>query len=130
MYGALGGAPFHGEFSSADASALSEPNGRILLYGAGSTTAVTLGATDQVAITDVKILVGSSAITVTVYDGANNAAGAGEVVTTGEFAANGGEAQNFSTPHYCQVGTYPKVITSGAGSVKVQIRGFINRLGS
>lgn len=118
-------ADYHGEFSSSDASALSEPNSRILLYGRGSTTAITLASTDQVVITDVKIMCGASALTVTIYDGANNVVAAGETVTTGDYAANGGEVQNFSTPHGCQVGTWPKVITSGSGAVKVQIRGRI-----
>lgn len=124
------GVPFHGEFSSADASALSEANSRFTLYGAGSATALTLASTDRVTITDVKLMVGSSALTATVYDGANATVDAGETVTTGDYAANGGEAQNFTTPHICQTGTYPKVKTSGAGAVKAQIRGTIVRVGS
>src|SRR4051794_8687733 len=105
---------YHGEFSSADASALSEPNSRILLYGPGSTTALTVGSTDQVVITDVRIIAGA-ALTVQVYDGANNSVGAGEVIDQGNFAANGGAAHDLLTPHTCQAGTWPKVKTSGAG---------------
>lgn len=124
------GAVCHGEFSSADASALTEANARILLYGAGSTTAVTLAATDHVIITDLKILCGATGLTVTVYDGANNTAGAGEVIAKGTYAANGGEANNYSAPHVCQAGTWPKVLTSGAGQVDVSIKGYIYRTGA
>lgn len=124
----LGGTPIHGEFTSADASALTEENSRILLYGPGSTTAVTLASTDQVVITDLKLICGATGLTVTVYDGANNTVAAGERITMGTFAANGGEAQNFTTGHYCQVGTWPKVKTSAAGQIDVQIRGFVYRV--
>lgn len=118
------GPQFHGEFSSADASSLSEADSRILLYGAGSTTAVTLAVADFVLVTDV-LIVTAAAVTVTVYDGANNAAGAGEVIATGDFPANGGVAWQCQTAHVCQKGTWPKVKTSGAGAVKVTIRGTI-----
>lgn len=119
------GAVFHGEFSSSDASALSEANSRILLYGAGSTTAITLASTDRVHITDI-LIVAAVALTVTIYDGADNTAGAGEVVAYGDFAANGGVAHSTAlSPHVCQAGTWPKVKTSGAGAVKVVIRGRI-----
>jgi hypothetical protein len=123
------GALLHGEFSSADASGLSEANARILLYGAGSTTAVTLDSNDNVVITDV-LIVAAAALTVTVYDGANNTVGAGEVVAKGSFPANGGAALNFSAPHVCQKGTWPKVLTSGAGQIDVYIKGYIYRTGA
>jgi hypothetical protein len=129
MIGQYAGAVFHGEFSSADASALTEPNSRFLLYGAGSTSAVTLNANDEVTVTDLKIMAGS-ALTVTVYDGSDATADAGEVISAGDYAANGGEAQNFTAPHVCQKGTYPKLKASGAGTVKAQIRGYICRKGS
>lgn len=119
----------HGEFSSADASALDEPSSRILLYGAGSTSAVTLAATDQVQIDSVSILVGGTGRVVTVYDGANNTVAAGETILTGTFAANTSHNSIFQTPHYCQPGTWPKVITSGSGQVNVYVRGSIKRLG-
>lgn len=118
------GVPVHGEFSSANASALTEANSRILLYGAGSTTAVTLGANDQVMITDLTIVAGA-ALTATIYDGADNTAGAGEVIAKGSFGANGGVHECACSPHYCQKGTWPKVLTSGAGQIDVIIRGTI-----
>lgn len=124
------GAVVHGEFSSADASGLSEPNARILLYGAGSTTAATLDANDYVVITDVFALCGATGLTVTIYDGANNSAGAGEVVVKGTFAANGGLAWNLSAPHVCQKGTWPKVLTSAAGQIDVSIKAYIYRAGA
>lgn len=120
------GAIMHGEFSSADASALTEANARVLLYGAGSVTAVTLGSTDYVVITDVFVLCGATGLTVTVYDGGNNTVGAGEVVVKGTFSANGGLAWNLATPHVCQAGTWPKVLTSGAGQVDVSIKGYVS----
>lgn len=126
----LRGVPFHGEFSSSDASALSEANSRFALYGAGSVTALTLASTDRVCVTGLKVMTGASALTVTVYDGADATVDAGETVSAGDYPANGGEAQNFTTPHFCQTGTYPKVKTSGAGAVKAQIRGTIYRIGS
>jgi len=124
----LGGTPFHGEFTSADASALNEANSRFSLYGMGSTSAITLASTDQVVITDLKLICGATGLTVTVYDGANNTVAAGERITMGTYPANGGEAQNFTTGHYCQTGTYPNVITSAAGQIDVQIRGYIYRV--
>lgn len=126
----LPGVPFHGEFTSADASALSEENSRILLYGAGSTTAVTLTSNDQVVITDLKVVCGASGLIVTVYDGANNTVAAGERIDLGTYAANGGIMGSFAVPHYCQKGTWPKVKTSGAGQIDVQIRGTIHRIGA
>lgn len=119
------GVPVHGEFTSADASALSESNSRFAIYGGGSTTAVTLAAGDYVTISDLDILCGSSALTVTVYDGANATVDAGETVVIGDYPANGGIARTYRSPHVCQKGTYPKVKTSGAGAVKVVFHGFI-----
>ena len=116
--------PFHGEFGSADASALSEANSRILLYGAGSTTAITLAATNQVVITYYTILAGA-ALTVTLYDGADATVGAGEVVARGNYGANGGERALIGPGHHCQPGTWPKVKVSAAGQVDVIIHGYI-----
>ena len=124
------GVPFHGEFASADASALTEANGRLTLYGAGSTDALTLGANDQVTITDIDVSVGASALEVRVYDGANNADGGGEVVCRFNLPVNGSAFRTLASPHVCQKGTYPKVITSGAGAVDAIIHGYIERLGS
>lgn len=112
----------HGEFSSSDASALNEANSRFTIYGPGSTTAITLGSTNRVVITALSIVVGS-ALTVTIYDGADNSPGAGEVILKGAYAANGGEAHTIR--HTCQAGTYPKVKTSGSGNVDVIFHGYI-----
>src|SRR5262249_13333358 len=122
-----GGVPIHGEFSSADASALSEPNSRFALYGPGSTSAVTLAAADTVAVSDLVVTVGA-AMTVQVYDGADNAVGAGELVAKLVFAAAGRQAVPLLAPHYCQAGTYPKIKTSAAGQVDVQMRGGVLKL--
>lgn len=123
------GSLIHGEFYSADASALNEANSRILLYGAGSTTAITLDSNDNVVITDIKVMVGATGLTVTVYDGANNTVAAGEVIAKGLYSANNGEVSNFAAPHVCQKGTWPKVLTSASGDVFVYIKGYIYRSG-
>lgn len=121
--------PFHGEFASADASALTEANGRFALYGAGSTTSLTLDANDEVVITDWELSTGASALECRIYDGANNADGAGEVVARVNLPANGYAGKILGSPHVCQKGTYPKLITSGAGAVDGVIHGYIRRVG-
>lgn len=115
--------PFHGEFASADASALSEPNARITMYGRDKNV-ITLLSTDIVVITDIVTCAGA-ALTVTLFDGADATPDAGEIIEQGDWSANGGVREGAVTPHYCKVGTYPKVKTSGAGAVKVGIRGHI-----
>lgn len=122
------GRPFHGEFSSADASALSEANSRFALYPAGSTSALTLAANERVVITDVAVVTGA-ALTVTLYDGADTTASGGEQILKGSFAANGGISSALAVPHYGQTASYPKVKTSGAGQIDVTIRGVIERTG-
>lgn len=117
---------FHGEFSSADASALSEVNSRVLLYPAGTVTAYTLAATDQVLIYRVTLVCGA-ALTVQLYDGADNSVGAGEKVLQGNFAANGGVGGPFAVAHQCQAGTWPKVKTNTSGQIDVTIHGVIRR---
>lgn len=129
-YGVAGGSAVHGEFTSADASALNEADSRILLYGASSATAVTLDSNDVVAITDLTIVCGATGLTVTIYDGANNSVAAGERIMLGTFGANGGMTQAFQAPYFCQAGTWPKVKTSAAGQVDVNIRGYIRRKGA
>ena len=98
------GRPFHGEFSSADASALSEVNSRFALYASNSLAAVTLAANEQVLITDIDVVCGGTALTVTLYDGADTTVSAGEQVLKGTFAANGGISSHLLVPHYCQKG--------------------------
>jgi hypothetical protein len=112
------GTPIHGEFTSADASALSEANSRLALYGAGSTTSLTLGSTDYVALTDLVISVGA-ALTVTIYSGADATVDAGEQMAKLTFAAAGVQSVRLDTPGWTLIGTYPKVKTSGAGTVTV-----------
>lgn len=124
MWSIPAGTPFHGEFSSANAAGLDETNSRFTLYGPSSTSAITLGASDQVIITDL-IVQSGAALTVTVYDGANNVVAAGERIALGQFAANTNMPAGLSTPHFCQAGTYPKVLTSGAGQIDCLIRGRI-----
>jgi hypothetical protein len=125
----VAGRPFHGEFSSADASALSEVNSRFALYASNSTTAIALAANEQVLITDVDVVCGATGLTVTLYDGADTTVGAGEQILKGSFAANGGISSHLLVPHYCQVATYPKLKSSAAGQVDATVRGVIVRHG-
>lgn len=125
------GVPFHGEFSSANASALTEANSRFTLYGADSgdgsgASALTLGASDIVMVTDITIT-GATAYTIQLYDGANNVVDAGEQIVKATFLTTLTQfvwAAAFC-PHYCQKGTYPKLIASATGQVDSTIRGFI-----
>jgi hypothetical protein len=120
------GVPFHGEFASADASALSEPNSRFTLYSVNSKTTFTIGAADKIFITDVWIW-SVAAVILSVYDGADNTVDAGEKIigTTAAVTANYNAYFPFMTAFGCQTGTYPKV-KAGAGQIDVLIRGFIS----
>jgi hypothetical protein len=124
------GSPFHGEFSSADASGLTEPNARFTLYGPGGTTALTLDPNDYVEIADITVSSAGTNLTLTIYDGANNTVAGGETIWKGVMPTNNGRDADLSVPHVCQKGTYPKVLTSGAGQVDVLIHGTIFRIGS
>lgn len=128
---ASAGRPFHGEFSSADASGLAEATARVTLYygdlGTAPKGALSLGGDEVVVITDLKVVCGASGLTVTVYDGKSVTVTAGTVIDLGTYAANGGLVLALATPHFCLAGTYPKVKTSGAGQIDVQIRGYIRR---
>ena len=131
MSGRLEGRAFHGEFTSADASALNEANSRFTLYGNQGQTAktgITLAANEQVVITDIQLW-SVAAVTVQLYDGANNSVAAGEKIFHAPMTANGHVEQSLTTPHYCLEGSCPKVKTSGAGQVDVLIRGVIVRNG-
>lgn len=112
----------HGYFTDDDASALAEADQRFGLYPNGSATALTLGSSDYVVVHGLNILTGG-AITVTVFDGANNAAAAGEVIA--KVTVNGNYNVPLVRPFVCQKGTYPKVLTSGAGQVDVTLNGEI-----
>ena len=118
------GAPIHGEFSSADASALTEAASRLALYPASSTTALTLGSTDQVQVTAVTITT-QATLTVQIYDGADNVIGAGERIGRVQNATNIAMQILFLQPHFCQLGTFPKVKTNGAGQVDVTLNGTV-----
>jgi hypothetical protein len=137
----LKGVPFHGEFSSADASALSEANSRFTLFPAGfikAGTTITLKSSTEgtdtllgsvVIITDILISIGASALAVQVYDGADNTVDAGELVAKAQVLINTNTSIRLFVPHYCMAGTYPKVKTSGAGQVDVTIHGLISDVG-
>lgn len=125
------GAAFHGEFDSADAHAPgSESAARMTLFGAYQTspalpTGLTLGTTDIVIITDIAVNVGASGLVVQVFDGGAASPGAGNLIAKYTLAANGTANWSRHVGHYCQKGSYPKVLTSAAGQVDVLISGFI-----
>jgi hypothetical protein len=126
----LRGVPFHGEFSSADASALSEVNARIKLYGSNSVGAITLASTDIVTITDCVLAAGATGLTVQIYDGPNNVVDAGESITKAALVATTSVYPDLTQGHDCQAGTYPKVKTNIAGQVDVSIKGVIKTVGA
>jgi hypothetical protein len=122
------GRPFHGEFSSANASSLTEAQERFTLYSAGSNNSITLASTDMVVITDVFIYAAAS-MKVTVFDGSGANPSAGNYILQGTLAANTVAFPSLNTPHYCAVGTYPHVQTSTSGQIDVYIHGIIIRNG-
>ncbi|HYE70417.1 MAG TPA: hypothetical protein VD932_02715 [Aquabacterium sp.] len=121
---------FHGEFASADASALSESASRLTLYRPGTVLeALAIDDNDFVEVSDVVIdYTGSTARTITLYDGADATVGGGEKIHEATLAQNGHIESTLSIKHVCQKGTYPKVKTSGSGQVTVLIRGVIRKL--
>lgn len=121
------GAGVHGEFGSADASALTEANSRIVLYPYDSVSAVTLASTDWLFVTDLLVSVGA-ALTVQVYSGADATVDAGELVAKLAFAAAGSQHVRLYTPAVCRRGTWPKVKTSGAGQVDVTLYGSLSSI--
>src|SRR5688572_10003875 len=83
------GRPFHGEFSTADASGLSEANSRFNLYKPGSTTALTLAANERVVVTSVVVaFTGATSRAVQVYDGADATVDAGELLFQSQTVQN------------------------------------------
>lgn len=122
------GALLHGEFSSANASALTEAASRFALYGGGLTTALTLGAKDVVYVSALVIACGSNALTVTIYDGADNVADPGELVARVSLLAGTSSIIDFSqSARKCQIGTYIHLKTSGAGQIDGVLYGNVNR---
>ncbi len=120
--------PFHGEFSSADASALAESASRFTLYEYGTNEAITLQATDIVAVEGIIYdYTGAAARTFYTYDGADNTVGAGEKMCETTLAQNQHSESHAHEPFFCQPGTYPKVKASGAGQITVLIRGYVSR---
>lgn len=119
---------FHGEFSSSDASGLSEPNSRFSLYGARGGSALSLDSNDAVTITDLHITSAGTNLTITVYDGSDNSPGAGELVFKGVIPTNSTVIVPLQSPQECAKGSYPKCKASGAGQVDITIHGTILRL--
>lgn len=121
----------HGEFSSADATALSAgTTARIVLHGPGSTSALTLDANDYVQILSATVSSAATTALVQIYDGADATVDAGEEIFGGIVPTNSTVSANFHSPHVCQKGSYPKVKASAAGNVRVQIRCVVVRAGS
>lgn len=120
------GVPFHGEFSSVDASSgvlLTEASRRFSLFIAGTTAATTLAASDQVLVTELYSATSNTSI-VTIYEGSDVTPAAGETIAILRQTTVG-QSVTFNTPHYCQAGCYPKVVNSTTQIVDVVIRGVI-----
>jgi hypothetical protein len=121
---------FHGEFSSADASALTEANSRFTLYVPGTTTTLTVSTGDQVFVTGYALTAAGTTLQHTLYSGADATVDSGERL----FEARQSNAQsgNFpeTEPKVCIVSTYPKWKTGAAGQVYIQISGYISRAAS
>lgn len=121
------GIPFHGEFGSTDATALTEANSRFLLYHSWTKAAITLGANERVIVTDFDLNNGHTALLeILLYDGADATPEASEVLAKHELPVNGSFGMNLSTPHVCKVGTVPKVKATVAGRIDCTIRGIIS----
>lgn len=114
--------PFHGEFASADARALSEAVARFLLYEQGGVTAITLASTEYVHVYGIAIGTTTSGL-YRIYDGADNTVDAGELILGwGSGIGNGVFAK---VDYICQQGTYPKCIASVSGQIYASIYGVI-----
>jgi hypothetical protein len=119
--------PIRGEFSSADARAvtLNESQARFTLYVDGSTSTVTLNATDRVTITSISASFAAS-MSAEVYDGTDDTVDAGESLI---FIRGGTAFGPFGTnlDITCKAGTYPKLETSALGQVDVVFSGYVVR---
>lgn len=125
------GVPFRGEFSATDSSTqvlTTEASHRFALYPPGSTTALSVGASDTVIITDL-CLHASAASKYYIYDGSDINADAGDILFTVRIGTGGPTVvSNLGTPVVCQAGTYPKVIgSSTVADVNAVITGVIKR---
>jgi len=121
--------PFHGEFSSADASNLSEEASRLTLYelGGSGTTTISLADDDEVVITSCSMsttAIGGSII-LQLFDGPDSSLSVGELIARGVVTTSVMAYQTLPVPHICRAGTYPKVKASGSGQVDVIIHGYI-----
>jgi len=112
------GNPVHGEVSSADASG----GVTVLLYPSGSATAITLGATEFLTITDVILVSTAGGVYALVAD----TDAAGRRIVKGNAEALGGIAHTFETRITCPKGVTPKLIAA-AGQIDLVISGYITR---
>jgi hypothetical protein len=120
------GTPFSGYISNAAPSTGSESATRFALVDING-KALTVGASDQVVVTDGQFYC-ASALIFYMYDGADNTASAGEIFFVGRSTTTVSSGSvNLQTPHYCSAGTYPKVKGSVDSAVEAVIHGFIVR---
>lgn len=105
----------------------------VAVYRAGTGTALnSAGAlsdtTGRIVITDIVIVNGHTDVaTCEAFDNAGTATTveAGEVIVGGAFAANGGVALHYQTPHYCRRGVTFYIKASAGTSVYVTGKGYI-----
>ena len=112
------GTVIHGEFVG-DASTITS----LLLYEAGSTTALTLASTQTVVITDVCAYCGTADKTLTISDGT---IGAGKrIFKFTNCAEQLSIVKSFITPYYCTEGQAPQLTGNDATTWEVFVTGFI-----
>ena len=114
------GSPVKGEVSSADATGAGET---VLLYPAGSATAITLGATEFLTITDFWFNT-TAALDVKLVA---NTDAAGKRIFKGSWEELGGIAASLTVPITCPMGITPILIADGAGQVDLTFTGYITK---
>jgi hypothetical protein len=117
------GDPVRGELVTADATTAAV----ITLYNNDGTVRA-LAATERLAVTDIRITTGVAATVDLFFDtNANGAVDAGERISSGIFAANGGSIQSLETPVVGPKGIAAKGKSSLAGATTILISGVVMR---
>lgn len=124
--GRLPGVLFSGYLNYTAFSTGTEAQLRFALAGTDG-TALTVGTNDVVVVTDV-ITYGGTANALTLFDGADNSAAAGEIFyVTKTVTAGSNGAYQFSVPRHCAAGTYPHMTGGTDTATTGIIYGYIIR---
>ncbi len=124
MTGQYSGAkiPFHAEAALATAT-----DATFTIYGAHSTSALTLAVGDYVVVTDA-LVSSDTAGTLSVYGGDNTTLDAGEAITSLQVSINDRYTASFVTPHECEAviaGWLLRLKSSASATAKAQVKGYI-----